>query len=111
MIGTTIWDYIFIRSCVFFLHSIAPLSILYCLVASLVHPLPFHISWELEAWVALRQHSISWSTIHANFTSRQPRLTLAFGYLRYHSFDFHRTSLLRSPTIFPFCPLALLGPY
>jgi len=37
--------------------------------------------------------------------------TLAFGYLRYYSFDFRRTSLLRFPTVFPFRPLALLSPY
>jgi len=50
MIGTSVWDYIFIRSCIFFLHWIAPLSILYCLTISLVHPTPFHVSWILEAW-------------------------------------------------------------
>ncbi|RFU26628.1 hypothetical protein B7463_g9705, partial [Scytalidium lignicola] len=31
--------------------------------------------------------------------------------LRYHSFDFYRTSLLRFPTIFPFRPLGLISPY
>jgi hypothetical protein len=31
--------------------------------------------------------------------------------LQYHSFNFHRTSLLRFPTIFPFRPLSLLSPY
>jgi hypothetical protein len=50
MIGTSIWDYIFIRSCIFFLHWIAPLSILYCLTNSLVHPSPIYVSWILEAW-------------------------------------------------------------
>ena len=52
MIGTTIWDYIFIRSCIFFLHWITPLSILYCLAIYLVRPSPFHVSWALEACVA-----------------------------------------------------------
>jgi hypothetical protein len=37
--------------------------------------------------------------------------TLASSYLRYHSFEFHRISLLRFPTVFPFRPLALLSPY
>ena len=50
MIGTSIWDYIFIRSCIFFLHWIAPLSILYCLTTSLVHPSPIYVSWILEVW-------------------------------------------------------------
>jgi hypothetical protein len=31
--------------------------------------------------------------------------------LQYHSFNFHRTSLLKFPTIFPFRPLSLLSPY
>jgi hypothetical protein len=31
--------------------------------------------------------------------------------MRYHSFNFHRTSLLQFPTIFPFRPLALLSPH
>ncbi|PVH71198.1 hypothetical protein DL98DRAFT_553763 [Cadophora sp. DSE1049] len=52
MIGTTIWDFIFIRSCIFFLQSIAPLSILYWLTVSLVRPTPFRVPWVLEAWVA-----------------------------------------------------------
>ena len=33
--------------------------------------------------------------------------TLASGYLRYHSFNFHRTSLLQSLAIFPLRPIAL----
>jgi pimeloyl-ACP methyl ester carboxylesterase len=32
---------------------------------------------------------------------------LASGYLRYYGFDFHRTSLVQSLTIFPFRPLTL----
>jgi pimeloyl-ACP methyl ester carboxylesterase len=53
MIGTSICDYIFIRSCIFFLHSIAPLSILYCLIISFVHPALFQVSQVLEIWVTL----------------------------------------------------------
>ena len=34
--------------------------------------------------------------------------TVASGYLRYCSFDFHRTSLLRLPAVFPLRPLALI---
>ncbi|KAH7111282.1 hypothetical protein B0J11DRAFT_562554 [Dendryphion nanum] len=37
--------------------------------------------------------------------------TVASGYLRYYSFDFHRTSLLQFPTIFPLRPFTLLTPY
>ena len=52
MIGTSIWDYIFIRTCIFFLHLIAPLSTLYSLARSLVHS-PFHIPRILEVWLTL----------------------------------------------------------
>jgi hypothetical protein len=52
MIGTSIHDYVFIRSCILVLHWIAPLSILYCL-GSLVYPALFHVSWALQAWTTL----------------------------------------------------------
>ncbi|KAI9776636.1 MAG: hypothetical protein M1839_009442 [Geoglossum umbratile] len=56
MIGTTIWHYIFIRACIFFLHSIAALSVLYCTIITcfrLFKLTPFRIPWVLEAWVIL----------------------------------------------------------
>ena len=52
MIGTSIYDYIFIRSCILVLHWIAPFSILYCL-SSLIYPASFHVSWVLQAWTTL----------------------------------------------------------
>ncbi|PVH91207.1 hypothetical protein DM02DRAFT_706393, partial [Periconia macrospinosa] len=52
MIGTSVRDYIFIRSCIFILHWIAPLSILYCL-SSLVYPSLFHVSRILQLWATL----------------------------------------------------------
>jgi hypothetical protein len=52
MIGTSIYDYIFIRFCIFVLHWIAPLSILYCL-SSLVYPTSFHVSRILQVWATL----------------------------------------------------------
>jgi hypothetical protein len=52
MIGNTVWDYLFIRSCIFFLHWIAPFSILYCISIPLVSPFSFHLPWLLEAWFA-----------------------------------------------------------
>lgn len=51
MIGTSRWDYVFIRSCIFLLHSIAPLSILYCIVILVVRPASYRIHWYLEAWI------------------------------------------------------------
>ncbi|KAK7229619.1 hypothetical protein V2G26_001789 [Clonostachys chloroleuca] len=51
MVETAVWDYVFIRTCTFLLHLVAPLSILYSLASSLVH-LPFHIPRILELWLA-----------------------------------------------------------
>lgn len=36
---------------------------------------------------------------------------VSFGYMRYHSFNFHRTSLLRFPAVFPLRPFTLLTPH
>ncbi|KAH7128141.1 hypothetical protein B0J11DRAFT_483821 [Dendryphion nanum] len=52
MIGTSIFDYIFIRVCIFVLHLIAPLSVFYCLI-SLVYPAPFHVNGILRVWATL----------------------------------------------------------
>lgn len=52
MIGTSIWDYIFIQTCIFFLHLVAPFSTAYSLARSLIPP-PFHIPRILEVWFAL----------------------------------------------------------
>lgn len=52
MVGTSLWDYIFIRTCIFALHLVAPLSIAYSLVRSTIH-LPFRAPRVLEAWLAL----------------------------------------------------------
>ena len=52
MIGTSIWDYIFIQTCIFLLHLVAPFSTAYSLTRSLIPP-PFHIPRILEVWFAL----------------------------------------------------------
>ncbi|KAH7248277.1 hypothetical protein B0J15DRAFT_400974 [Fusarium solani] len=52
MIGISAWDYIFIRTCIFVLYLVAPLSVLYSLVSWLLH-LPFRIPRVLEVWLAL----------------------------------------------------------
>jgi hypothetical protein len=51
MIGTSIWAYVFIRTCIFFLHWIAPLSILWSLVSLFYSP--FHVPWIIEIWATL----------------------------------------------------------
>jgi hypothetical protein len=52
MIGTSLWDYIFIRTCIFLLHLVAPLSVIYSLVSRLVR-LPFQLPQVLQVWLAL----------------------------------------------------------
>ncbi|UPK96655.1 hypothetical protein LCI18_007590 [Fusarium solani-melongenae] len=52
MAGTSLWDYIFIRTCIFLLHLVAPLSVVYSL-ASLLVRLPFQPPRELQTWLAL----------------------------------------------------------
>lgn len=52
MIGTSARDYIFIRTCIFLLQLLAPLSIAYSLVSSLVH-LPFQPPGVLDSWLTL----------------------------------------------------------
>ncbi len=52
MIGTSLWDYLFIRSCIFVLHLIAPLSIVHFLARWFVK-IPFYIPRILEAWLTL----------------------------------------------------------
>lgn len=50
MIGTSLLDYIFIRACILFLHFIAPLSALYCIVYLIAQPARYRIPWPLEVW-------------------------------------------------------------
>ncbi|KAF2710780.1 hypothetical protein K504DRAFT_375519 [Pleomassaria siparia CBS 279.74] len=55
MIGTSLGAYIFIRSCIFFLHWIAPLSIL-CSISSLFTTSPFYhtrLGRALQIWAAI----------------------------------------------------------
>ena len=53
MIGTSIGAYVFIRSCIIFLHSIAPVSIAYTLAAFFISPLPWHSYRIVEVWAML----------------------------------------------------------
>lgn len=52
MIGISAWDYVYIRTCIFLLHLIAPLGVIYSLVSCLIHP-PFHVPHVLEMWLNL----------------------------------------------------------
>ena len=48
MIGTSLQAYVFIRTCILFLHYIAPLSILCCVLSLLVRPSAYRIPRALE---------------------------------------------------------------
>ena len=50
MIGTSLWDYIFIRLCIVFLHYVAPLSALYCVAVLIIRPTSFRIPLIFEVW-------------------------------------------------------------
>ncbi|KAH6871980.1 hypothetical protein B0T10DRAFT_416710 [Thelonectria olida] len=52
MVGTSVWDYVFVRTSIFLLHLVAPLSVVYSLASWLVR-LPFRIPLALEIWLAL----------------------------------------------------------
>lgn len=52
MIGTSFSEYVFIRTCIFFLHLVAPLSVLYLAANVLARP-PFRLPRVLEIWLAL----------------------------------------------------------
>jgi len=52
MASSSLWNYIFIRTSIFVLHLIAPVSTLYSLVTALIH-FPVYIPRILETWLAL----------------------------------------------------------
>jgi hypothetical protein len=90
MIGTSIAEYIFIRGCILFLHSIAPASLLYC--ALLLYPLRTAISVYrlpsyIEAWFVAEaafftifflpfKYHLQRPAIHPELPSREERAKL-----------------------------------
>ena len=50
MIGRSFKEYLFIRACIVFLHYIAPLCAVYCMIVVILHPLPYRIPLGLEIW-------------------------------------------------------------
>ena len=91
MIGTSTYDYVFIRACIVGLHTIAPLSILYCLVLILYYgfrpaichriPLPLEIWAIAEAAFYVLVHvwyrkQLQSEAIHPPARSRQERKEL-----------------------------------
>lgn len=52
MIGTSFWEYVFIRICIFFLNLVAPVSVLYSATIAVIRP-PFYLPRVVETWLAL----------------------------------------------------------
>ncbi|KAF2088573.1 hypothetical protein K490DRAFT_64621 [Saccharata proteae CBS 121410] len=87
MIGTSTTEYLFIRACIFFLHWITPLSILYSAVVFAVRPPGFGVPRILEAWIVLetafyflvvlpRKHYLQKAAVHPEPASRKDRRIL-----------------------------------
>lgn len=51
MVGTSTWDYVFVRGCIILLHTVAPLSIIYSGASSFVH-LSYRLPRPIEVWFA-----------------------------------------------------------
>ncbi len=87
MIGKTIGEYIFIRACIFFLHYIAPLSILYTFVVLTFRPTSYRVPLILEICVLAetaffflvylpRRYYLQHAAIHPPNLSPEDRLKL-----------------------------------
>jgi hypothetical protein len=90
MIGTSTAEYIFIRGCIFFLHNIAPASLLYC--ALLLFPLQttlpvYRLPLPIEAWLVAEatfftvfflpyKYYLQSPAIHPELPSREERAKL-----------------------------------
>jgi hypothetical protein len=86
MIGTSVYDYIFIQACIIFLHWIAPLSIFYC-VGSFLFPHRFPGSQVAQTWATLetafyffvyhpRRIYLQRAATHPTLVSREDRRAL-----------------------------------
>lgn len=87
MIGTSLWDFVFIRSCILFLHFIAPMSAVYCLTVLLVRLSTYRVHWVLEFWVVAetlffiliylpRSYILQHAAAHPSTRSRENRRKL-----------------------------------
>ena len=87
MIGDSHPEYVFIRLCIYFLHYIAPSSILYCTVLVLLKPNAYRMPWLLEFFSMVetlfyiivylpRRHSLQSAAVHPATSSRDTRRDL-----------------------------------
>lgn len=89
MIGTSTFDYIFIRICIFFLHWITPLCILLCAVVIASRPWLSVLPLAIEAWLVLetafyfliyhpRNRHLQKPALHPELVSREERRRLFY---------------------------------
>lgn len=87
MIGTSLCDHVFIRCCIFFLHFVAPISALYCVLALVLRPLSYRIPVALEIWAVAetffflliylpRSYAVQQFVTHPPIRSREKRREL-----------------------------------
>ena len=87
MINNSIWSYAFIRTCIFFLHNIAPLSAFYCTVVLVLRPSAFRIPLLVEIWALAetfffllvywpRNHLLQRAAVHPELPPRETRREL-----------------------------------
>ena len=87
MIGDSLPEYIFIRLCIHFLHHIAPLSILYCVISLFLKPDVYRLPWLLEMCTLAealfyiivylpRRHILQRAAVHPSTSSRDIRQEL-----------------------------------
>lgn len=87
MIGTSLWNLIFIRFCIISLHYITPLSLLYCSLLVFIHPLVGRIPPPFEIWIVAealffisiylpRYYILQNAAIHPPTRSRENRRAL-----------------------------------
>ena len=87
MIGDSTPEYVFIRLCIYFLHYIAPSSILYCTVLVLLKPNAYRMHWLLEFCTLAetlfyiivylpRRYALQSAAVHPATSSRETRRKL-----------------------------------
>lgn len=86
MIGTSWWEYLFIRLCIIFLHYIVPLTSVCYILLFLIDPFPIRVPVILEVWAFAetlfvllylpQYHFLQHKATHPALPSRRERRTL-----------------------------------
>ena len=87
MINNTLVEFLFIRACIFFLHAIAPLSLVYCAFLVTARPSKYRLPLFLEVWLIAealfytlvylpRKYALQRPATHPPTPSRDERMKL-----------------------------------